>query len=722
MRTFLVLPAALLVLWTFAASAEAGTYEVLACHSDGRSDAWQPSTSNGATAAYKECPGNVTSNGHTSDGMMVRNTGDPNSPAPPFSAGQMTFEAPPGARIVAIRGEAQMLANGSWQAGIHDESNNRWLWCGPGCSSTFGANNAFNVSGISSTRVSALLICGGTCSRDGNQGYVKLFNVVVTIADDSAPSVAIAETGLASPGWHRGDQPVVAQVGDNVGIRRYDAFLEGRPFDGGGFAGCNSWTSVPCPQGEARMKGSTFAVADGERTLVVRATDSSGNIAEASHPVRVDNHAPGPPRDLRLVDISRWSTINRYELAWRNPDPDGAAPVSGAEFRLCPASNTAADPKGCVEGSRDGENLTGTQLEVPSAGAWRLNLWLRDAAGNADPASAQIAEARFDPEAPSASFLSSTTDDPTRVRVLASDSISGLARGVIELRRVGATSWSPLETERSGEGYVARLPDENLPDGAYALRAMVADAAGNERSTNLLGTGEPATVTLPIRIKTRLAVGKLVRVPSKHRHGRTRTKFVTAPRTSYGRRLRLAGRLTTPGGNALPNAPVEVSQQAATPGAKWERLALLRASKTGRFSFKVSTGASRTLRFRYGGTSTVRGRTSDVHVLVRATTSLRPSRRSVVNGEDVVFRGRLKGRPLSPTSKLVQLQAYTRRRWATFATPRANPTTGLWSYRYRFAATRGNVVYRIRAVIPKEASYPFETGRSRPVRVRVRGL
>jgi hypothetical protein len=128
------------------------------------------------------------------------------------------------------------------------------------------------------------------------------------------------------------------------------------------------------------------------------------------------------------------------------------------------------------------------------------------------------------------------------------------------------------------------------------------------------------------------------------------------------------------------------------------------------------------LRFRYVGTPLIRARTTDVEIHVRATTSIATSRRSVVNGEEVVLRGRVAGRPLPPVGKLVQLQAFSRGHWLTFATPRANPRTGRWTYRYRFTATRGTVRYRFRARVPKENGFPYSAGTSRFAYVTVRGL
>jgi hypothetical protein len=111
-----------------------------------------------------------------------------------------------------------------------------------------------------------------------------------------------------------------------------------------------------------------------------------------------------------------------------------------------------------------------------------------------------------------------------------------------------------------------------------------------------------------------------------------------------------------------------------------------------------------------------------VELRVRSSTTLRVSHTDVVNGEYVTFRGRVKGRHLPATGKLVELQVFTRRRWRTFAQPRASARTGRWTYQYRFEAIRGHARFRFRARVRNEAGYPFHTGTSRSVRVTVRGL
>jgi hypothetical protein len=68
------------------------------------------------------------------------------------------------------------------------------------------------------------------------------------------------------------------------------------------------------------------------------------------------------------------------------------------------------------------------------------------------------------------------------------------------------------------------------------------------------------------------------------------------------------------------------------------------------------------------------------------------------------------------------LQVDSRGQWRTFAQPRARAGTGRWAYRYRFETVRGRATFRFRARIRRQPDFPFITGASRAVRVKVRGL
>jgi hypothetical protein len=86
-----------------------------------------------------------------------------------------------------------------------------------------------------------------------------------------------------------------------------------------------------------------------------------------------------------------------------------------------------------------------------------------------------------------------------------------------------------------------------------------------------------------------------------------------------------------------------------------------------------------------------------------------------------VLRGRLLGRPIPASGKLVTVQAWTPRGWLTFGNARARAKDGKWSYRYTFTGTSTTSRYRFRALVTQEESYPYVTGTS-PVRaVMVQG-
>jgi hypothetical protein len=226
-----------------------------------------------------------------------------------------------------------------------------------------------------------------------------------------------------------------------------------------------------------------------------------------------------------------------------------------------------------------------------------------------------------------------------------------------------------------------------------------------------------------VRVKTRLRVGQRRRLKARSAGRRKhRIVFVTRPVLRHGRRVRLRGRLTAPGGNPLQGVDIQVSARLRLPGRRFQPVATLRTSRTGRFAYLLPAGPNRILRFRYAGAPLVRAQTREIDVRVRAASSIRANRRSVVNGEPVTFAGRLRGGTIPQGGKLLELQWFARGKFRTFKTFHASASSGRWRYTYRFDGTRGRLNYRVRLRIPRENGYPFTVGVSREVRVRVRGL
>ena len=193
-------------------------------------------------------------------------------------------------------------------------------------------------------------------------------------------------------------------------------------------------------------------------------------------------------------------------------------------------------------------------LAVPSPGEWELRLWREDAAGNqqADNAS-QPVKLRFDPEPPQLGFENQGVEDPTRVSVLVTDRISGLAGGGIEISRAGSGSWQVLPTTQEGDRLVTRIDDASLPPGDYELRATAHDQANNLAGTDHRLDGQPMRLRLPLRVATAMKAGVVEKrtVTRKGKKGKVR-RTVLEPRAKvpFGSKVHLGGRLVNRAGHA----------------------------------------------------------------------------------------------------------------------------------------------------------------------------
>jgi hypothetical protein len=536
---------------------------------------------------------------------------------------------------------------------------------------------------------------------------------------------------LPPGGWRRDTTfPVSLTGNDNVGVGSLELLLDGRRIAGGS-RGCYVATSNgavrPCA-GDASLTATVEvdSLSDGAHELRARAVDVAGNIGDRVFGLLVDHHAPRLPRDLAAVGGDSWRAQNRFSVTWSNPSEQGGGPVQTAKYSLCPKSNGPDDQSRCVSGQRSGEGIARLDdLAVPGNGAWRLRVALADAAGNIDEDRVATLEfLRLDTDQPVAAFLPFDSRDPTHVRLNAGDPTSGLDKVEIEARRHGERSWRSLDLVEPGSGIAAVLDDEVLPEGTYDLRAHVVDRAGNERTTTTLADGTPMTAQLPIREGSTLTAGRLQRqrvTGSPGSRPRYRRVLLGRPAARYGEEVSLFGRLRDAASKPRANAPVEVLERPDPRRGEWRSVTTVHTTAKGTFAFRAPAGTARVLRFRYAGTPTIRPASDEVELRVRAGVTLVPSRDRVRNGETVVFRGRLLGRPLPAEGKLLALQARTARGWRTFATPRARGHDGRWQYRYHFTDTTATARYAFRVVVPTEASYPFARGGSPVAHVLVRG-
>jgi hypothetical protein len=446
--------------------------------------------------------------------------------------------------------------------------------------------------------------------------------------------------------------------------------------------------------------------------MTIQAEDAAGNPGWSSAiTVRVDNTPPGAV-PIALADGEGWRNRNDFSVGWINPSEGDRAPITASHFRVCSLGETE-----CTTQRRPGEVTGLAHLAVSHPGEWQLRVWREDAAGNHQPANASVpVTLRYDPEPPDLGFEDPSLSDPTRVSVLVSDAVSGLATGQIELSPEGSGVWTALPTQTLGNRLVARIDDAAFHSGTYRLRATAHDRANNQNSTDRRLDGALMTVTLPLRTPTYVRAGLL----TDRRIGRRGPRTVLEPRARvrFGKRIRLAGLVSARNGKALADVNVQVLARTATSAERV--VATVRTNATGHFVYTARAHGTTILRVVYQGSDTTLPSQRQVAVLVPASSTIAAHPPRLRNGQAVTFAGRVRSVPVPSTGKLVELQVVLSGRWQTFRTVRTD-AVGRWRLRYRFRRSCGTLRYRFRARLPAEAGYPFEPGHTRPLGVQVRG-
>jgi hypothetical protein len=265
---------------------------------------------------------------------------------------------------------------------------------------------------------------------------------------------------------------------------------------------------------------------------------------------------------------------------------------------------------------------------------------------------------------------------------------------------------------------------DQLPAGDHEVTLQVSDAAGNARTVY----AARKTIVVAKRIGPGSDLAERGAANGENasddarlsvRWAKTRRRTLTAP---YGRRNVIRGRLTTAGGAGIRNAKVEmltaIDGRAGAPLDKGGA----RTRRDGRFTLILPANASsRTLvlRYRSHANDTVSIAEATLRVRVKAGVRLSVDPHTAARGRAVKLSGRLVGRPLPATGKVVELQARSPgERWITFQTVRAS-RRGRFATRYKFRQG-GPALYLMRARVREADDYPYATGVSHSARVRVR--
>lgn len=718
-----LLALSMLLLWT--AKAEAGRYSVAQCGWAVGSDASWGDTTGGSKFrpdAYCGSPGEHVKS-LTRDGQGTVSGS---------RFARWLWVPPTGTSIFGVRG--------TWWHALHDGIEQRLgavNWAGGfeplrSAAATDTVARQFSLDfPIGAAGFEDRLLCARAeskwCSLDQGS-WSALRSLTITVDDPTAPSAAIAGGDLVAGGWRRGEQSLAIGGSDaGSGVRFGETRLDGARV---------GLTEFPCEkaliEGEwraTRMRpcltsvGQTHIVAttsfsDGAHALVHCATDFAANSGcTNSRTVLIDNNPPAHPKAVAVAGGEGWRRVNGFDLSWENPAQGPASPIAGAAWRLVGGSGYDSGVR--FAAGRDRHALA--KLSLPAAGAYSLQLWLRDEAGNEAPSSAVTVPLRFDDLKPEVAFADGEPGE--RLTATAGDPLSGPASGEILYRRVDAPSWTELPTKLvPGEGGAATLsaPMPELGVGTFVFRADAGDAAGNTASTGLRADGTQMAIRrvppphVP-RAKSRL----FARLRGGHGRGDSLTVPFAAPALLSGRLTRAAD------GAGLGDREVRVVSRPSRGALVPSAVATVRTGAEGGFELKLPPGPSRQVSVVFPGDAGLEESSRrPLELRVRSGVSLRAKPRQLRTDQVVRLAGKVKSRgaPIPRRGKLVAIQYLEgeTHRWRPVLVTRSDHH-GRFRAHYRFRYVTGTAVIRLRATALAEERWPYAPGSSTPVAIRVQG-
>jgi hypothetical protein len=565
------------------------------------------------------------------------------------------------------------------------------------------------------------------CSLEAGS-WSGLRALTITLEDDSPPTAGLGGQ-LSGPGWHRGSEGIFFWGGDGGGgIRFAETSIDGARVDLTEYACAKAliggeWRAtqmLPCstaPWGIATVDTARFS--DGAHSIHHCVTDFAGNVGcSADAAISIDNNPPAHPRSPALVGGEGWHRVDDFDLGWENPDQGPGSPIGGASWRL--VGTAGYDTGAQFATGRARSSLA--DLRVPAPGAYSLQLWLRDEAGNEAPASAVTVPLRFDDVPPKVAFVDGA-GGPQQLIADLGDPLSGPASGQIVYRRAESQQWIDLPTKfhpAEGPGsaqLAAPLPD--LPPGTYLFRAEAADAAGNLASSTLRADGTQMAIQklAPPRVlkaKTRL----FARLRGGHGRGDALTVPFAAPAS-------ISGRLTRADGAGIAGRELRVvarpSRGALAPAST---LSVLTGDRGG-FELRLAPGPSRQVAVTFPGDAGLeQASRPSLDLRVRSGISLHAAPLALKNGDALQLSGQVasRGAPLPRRGKLVAIQyleAETHR-WRPVLVTRTDHD-GRFHAHYRFRYVDSAASIRLRATALAEERWPYAPGSSRSVTVDVSG-
>lgn len=428
------------------------------------------------------CPGFATSSS-SPEGLSFQ-YGTPNgacsigtpwgTPVAHGAQGRITFSAPGGSKIAALRGMAFRVqgqggalasaevffndASGEYQ--VANWSNTIFDWRSQSFAPRHpdGARSAFFLM-----RSHAYFTPGPTNFRqlDLNTGMIDLW-------DEEAPTIGAVSVDGGDT-WSRAPQRTVRMtIDDNLGA------------GGIGLARVQSGAAILHDDVSPKPGAKTYsiglgALGDGEHVISSAVVNAGAGDLDAvwgpNRVVRLDRTAPTQPTVMAGIP-SGWA---REASARPEGATDAHSGVSTYEWR------TSTD-----DGANWSDPVPADTFVAAEDGVFRVQARARDGVGLVSGWTLATRELKVDRTPPgiAASVSGGRFSGQVPVGASAADATSGVREVRFAYRTVGTGSWTGIGT-RASAPYAANLDSTALADGQYELRATAVDHAGNEASDTI---------------------------------------------------------------------------------------------------------------------------------------------------------------------------------------------------------------------------------------------
>jgi hypothetical protein len=638
------------------------------------------------------------------------------------------WSAPPGTGIVTVSGDRWHVLRDRFQHRLGSASAGGGFTPFVSFSSTDTERREFSTAfSPHAAAFESRLLCAlppeRACSVSGNS-LAGLRALTFTIDDPVRPTATL-KGDFRSGAWLRGNQKVEFTGSDTgSGLRLSETTIDGavrasteHRCESAKIAGQWRGTKMqPCrTAAEGTHVIDTTRLSDGSHVIGNCATDFAFMRGCATPgTLRTDNTAPAAPRSLAVTGGDDWRRSNTFALSWTYPDQGVAAPLVGVRYRI---SGPDSFDSGVVAKADEGAG-TLAGLQVPTAGEYRVAVWLLDAAGNENPVAATEATLRFDDVDPAAFVLRPDRQTPELLRATVFDEHSGPAGGVISYRRRGSENWRDLPTRIAVEGRRAELkadfPSDDLPPGRYDIRVRVRDSAGNEAVSDRRPDGTRLVLKAPLTDETRLDAT----LTGRGEEGRS----ITVP---FGAGARLLGRLSAEGGRGVDGRQVVVVQRPGSGSRAGATVRFLTTRPDGRFGMRLPAGTSRRITVSFAGDHQYsESPGASLRLGVRASINFSANPGRLRTGQAVSFHGRVEaGAARHPARGNLVAIRYLERDSGQWRPVLVTRTDRLGRYRasYRFRYITGVAQIRLRATLLPSQGFPYLPADS-PVRsVRVQG-